>query len=75
MAGGRGLGEMDLFGFLDAPDADVIAIAALPEYVAEVDRLLAWVEYLEGRLEELRYLSPSELAAVRAGEWPEGSKP
>lgn len=54
--------------------SDRDAIAALPDYVAEVDRLRAWVEWLEGQLEELRWLSPRGADAIRAGEWPEGSE-
>lgn len=56
-------------------DRDAAAIAALPDYVAEVDRLRAWVEWLEGQLEELRWLSPRGAEAIRAGEWPEGREP
>ena len=48
----------------DADGIDADAIAALPDYVAEVDRLASeWV------------IGTADWENIRAGEWPEGSKP
>jgi hypothetical protein len=57
---------------------DLHAIAALPEYVAEVERLRAWVDWMTARPDD-RMGDVSQrlmwVPAVRGGEWPEGGGP
>jgi hypothetical protein len=50
--------------------ADALAevLVALPEYVAEVERLRAWVEELASTH------SANTIDRIRAGEWPDGRK-
>jgi hypothetical protein len=50
---------------------DAAAIAALPDYVAEVDRLRAWVD----ELWERAIVPYQDFPRIRAGEWPEGREP
>lgn len=45
------------------------AIAALPEYVAEVERLRAWWDSMSHSVLGV------VLKQIRAGEWPEGRQP
>jgi hypothetical protein len=44
--------------------------AAVEEYVAEVDRLRAWVDHLGQWI-----LGSGTERQIRAGEWPEGREP
>jgi hypothetical protein len=49
---------------------DLHAIAALPEWIEEVERLRAWLDELE-----VSVTRGGHECAIRAGEWPDGSKP
>jgi hypothetical protein len=50
---------------------DLHAIAALPEYVAEVERLRAWCEWFFTNVGISLTDFPDR---IRAGEWPEGRR-
>lgn len=65
-------GDPSVWADVNVPDVheddNAAAIAALPDYVAEVDRLRAWVD--------TRFIVDWEIAdRIRAGEWPDGGKP
>lgn len=50
---------------------DAVAIAALPEYVAEVERLRAWVDaFIKGWPRNPTTYDATK--RIRAGEWPDG---